>query len=310
MIKLFYRLTFPRYKTNEKKYNKFINILFYAEYLAMGKVCELFVRHFYPKKKKKLNTEKRESKIVVSLTTIPSRINTLPVMLKSIFNQTVMPDRVILWITDEISDRNSILKLLKAEIEAGLEVRFVKDVRVHTKYYYAMKEFPEDLIITVDDDILYPENLIESLYKVHSLHKHAVIAARAHEITTCGDVIKPYKKWHMLAPGVKEDAANLIATGVGGVLYPPHCLYKDWENTELFLSLCPTADDIWLKIMESLNGTSVFKLHKYTREAFIIGNTQTFALSKSNVGEGRNDKLLAKCKDHYKFSASIFNDPS
>lgn len=306
MIESFYKLTFPRYKTNEKRYNKAINMIFYAEYLFMGKVCELFVRLFYPKKRKPLNNEKREKKIIVSFTTIPSRVNTLPVMLKSVFNQTLMPDRVILWITDELENKNNIFKVLSHEMDFGLEIRFVKDVRVHTKYYYAMKEFPNDLIITVDDDILYPENLIENLYKAHCKNSTAVIAARAHEITVCNDEINPYKKWHMLAPGAKDDAIGLLATGIGGVLYPPDCLYKDWENIDLFLDLCPTADDIWLKIMESLNNTTVIKIHKYTKEAFIIGNTQVFALSKSNVGEGGNDKFMEKCRVYYGFTGRLF----
>lgn len=308
MIRLFYNLTFPRHKTNEKRIDKIINIITYAEYLALGKICEVFVRFFYPKRANALNNEKREQKIIVSFTTIPSRINTIPIMLKSLFRQTLMPDKIILWITDEIQNKDDVLKVLQNEINLGLEVRFVKDICVHTKYYYAMREYPKDLIVTVDDDILYPEDLIEKLYRKHCEHGNSVIAARAHEITFDGENIKPYRQWHMLAPGVKYNATNLIATGVGGVLYPPYCLYKDWINSDLFLALCPTADDIWLTIMEHLNGTEIIKLNTYTRESFVLGNTQKIALSKSNVGEGRNDKLFSQCQKYYKFTKELFED--
>lgn len=306
VIKAFYNLTIPRFRTNEKKLNKFFNIVTYAEYLFIGKICDGITKSWYPKCQKSLNTEERPRKIVVSLTTIPTRIRTIPVVLKSIFNQTMMPDRIILWISDKIDNRAEIEELLKNEIENGIEIRYIQDVRVHTKYYYAMREFPEDLIITIDDDILYPENLIENLYAVHLKNPNCVIAARAHEMTFSGNKINKYKSWHMLAPGINDDAKCLLATGVGGVLYPPHALYTDWINPEVFLKLCPTADDIWLKVMESLKKTQVIKLYKYTRESFIVSSTQSVALSKQNVDEGRNDRLLNNLIEHYDFDANLF----
>ncbi len=308
MIQLFYKLTFPRRHTNQNKLHKLFNMFIYAEYLLVGALCNFFLKHFYPKCKKQLNREKRKDEIIVSMTTIPSRLDTLPLMLKCMFNQSLMPDRIILWITDKINDRSELLSTLHDEIQAGLEVRFVEDVRVHTKYYYAMLEYPEAIIITVDDDIIYPENLIQRLYCCHQTHPKCVVAARAHEITTTNETILPYRQWNMLAPGTANKSNKLLATGVGGVLYPPHTLYTDWKDTSLFLKLCPTADDIWLKLMERLNNISVVKLDKYTREPFIIGKTQTIALSKANVGEGRNDILLGQCTRHYHINAELFRD--
>ena len=220
-----------------------------------------------------------------------------------------MPDRVILWITDEIceDERKKISKLLETEVEYGLEIRFVKDVRVHTKYYYALLENPQALVVTVDDDMIYPENLIEKLLEGHYNNPNCVIAARVHEITFSNENIQLYGNWNRLAPGSNMKGHNLLATGVGGVLYPPNCLYSDWKNSDLFLKLCPTADDIWLKIMEALEGTKVVKLKKYTRETFTFSGTQDIALAKINVGQGRNDVLLKQCQEYYKFSGELLN---
>ena len=89
------------------------------------------------------------------------------------------------------------------------------------------------------------------------------------------------------------------------MLYPPKVLFKDWDNINLFLDICPTADDIWLKIMETLNGVNIHKIHLYTKENFIIGNTQAIALSKQNVNGGRNDKLLDNCIRHYGITSAM-----
>ena len=305
MIKFFYMLTFARRHYGSNRFYKLINILIYLEYLIVNKLCNFYVQNFYKKCKKSLNCDLRKEKIIVSCTSIPSRLNTLPIMLKSIFNQTMMPDKIILWITDEECATGNVERILKTEIEQGLEIRYVRDLKVHTKYYYAMKEYCEDVIITIDDDILYPENLIEELWYAHLAIPHAIISERAHAITFNNDKINPYKLWHMLAPGYENDASTLIATGVGGVLYPPKVLFKDWDNINLFLDICPTADDIWLKIMETLNGVNIHKIHLYTKENFIIGNTQAIALSKQNVNGGRNDKLLDNCIRHYGITSAM-----
>ena len=47
-----------------------------------------------------LNTEKREKKIIATLTTYPARINCVHLAIKSIMLQTYKPDRIILWLAD------------------------------------------------------------------------------------------------------------------------------------------------------------------------------------------------------------------
>lgn len=305
-IKKFYNITFPRIFTNEIRIHKYINILIYGEHLVIEKLCNNYVRKLYPKCLKQLNTNERDRKIIISFTTIPSRINTIPIMLKSVFNQTMMPDRIILWITDKIENKDIVEELLSEEIEHGLEIRYIKDIQVHTKYYYALEENPDDIVITLDDDILYPEDLIEKLYKSYLENPGCIIAARTHEITFNNNDLKKYKDWNKLAPGKQNKDKSLLATGVGGVLYPPQVLYKDWKNIDLFLKLSAKADDIWLKIMETLAGTDVVKLYRYTKENFIIGSTQSIALSKQNVGEDRNDVFMSNCLNHYGLNAKNF----
>lgn len=49
----------------------------------------------------------------------------------------------------------------------GLEIRFCDDLRSHKKYYFAMQEYPEDIVILFDDDMFYPKNTIKKLYELY-----------------------------------------------------------------------------------------------------------------------------------------------
>lgn len=50
---------------------------------------------------------------------------------------------------------------------------------------------------------------------------------------------------------------DLLATGVGGILYPPHCMDNRLFDIEKIQQLCLYGDDIWLKAMQLLSGTPV-----------------------------------------------------
>ena len=73
---------------------------------------------------------------------------------------------------------------------------------------------------------------------------------------------KPYRKWrkyrwyHFLGKRIHASFRN-IQTGVGGVLYPPHCLKPEMIDVELFTKLAPTTDDIWFCAAGVANGVKV-----------------------------------------------------
>jgi glycosyltransferase involved in cell wall biosynthesis len=94
--------------------------------------------------------------LVVSLTTIPSRLNIVHHTIESIFSQSLLPGRLVLWISDET---HAIPSQLLAQERRGLEIRKIRDVGPLTKLIYALREFPGQTIVTVDDDIVYPGNI-------------------------------------------------------------------------------------------------------------------------------------------------------
>ena len=63
----------------------------------------------------------------------------------------------------------------------GIDIITVnKDLMSHKKNYYAMIKYPEYAIVTVDDDIIYCKNMLESLYNSYIEHPNVVSGRRGY----------------------------------------------------------------------------------------------------------------------------------
>lgn len=255
-----------------------------------------------------VNTSARDRKLIVSLTSYPARFESVQYAIRSILTQTVRPDRIILYLDDTVKPEQ-----IPAELEAlervGLEIAFRPlTLKPHKKYYYAMKENPDALIVTVDDDQIYPPDLLEKLCEGHEQFPQCVIAARAHEITFCADgKIKSYNTWKMHSKKVGKPSMLLCATGVGGVLYPPHCMHGELLRCDLISTLSPSADDLWLKVMQVLQGTKVVVCDKTLwGRTFEVTDSQETALNYENVGNNQNDIQMENLIRHYRLTKRDF----
>ena len=108
--------------------------------------------------------------ITVSLTTYPARVKWLPVVIGSILRQTRQPNRIVVYLSKEQFENDKI-RVLKTLRKQGVEVVFENnDMRSHKKYLYAFISYPDDVIITIDDDIVYDKRMIEDLYNSYLKH--------------------------------------------------------------------------------------------------------------------------------------------
>ncbi|MCR5622760.1 MAG: hypothetical protein K6G18_13045 [Treponema sp.] len=229
--------------------------------------------------------------IVVSLTTYPARFTSVCKTLRTLLCQTLRPDRIVVYLDcgeDEVTDE------MRSFTAQGVEYRFgLENLKAHNKYFYAMQEFPESLVVTVDDDMLYPTDTVESLYRSYRLHPECVSARRVHRMLfdKTGGVL-PYLEWFG-SWTVVQPSHLLFATGVGGVLYPPHCIDGRVFNKELIKSVCLNNDDIWLKFMELLCGTKVVWVANSCPTPSIIEGSQDVGLQHINNGRRENDVQMA-----------------
>ncbi|MDR0763178.1 MAG: hypothetical protein LBF01_01600, partial [Bacteroidales bacterium] len=101
--------------------------------------------------------------LIVSLTTHGKRIYEVYLAIESILRQTLKPNKIILWLSKNKFNENNIPLILKKQQQRGLEIAFCEDVKSYTKLIPTLQMYPQAVIITVDDDILYPFDLIENL---------------------------------------------------------------------------------------------------------------------------------------------------
>ena len=184
----------------------------------------------------------------------------------------------------------------RAVEEYGVEFRFTADdLRPHKKYFYAMREFPEACVITVDDDLVYSEDMIASLMKYHKKYPDAVCARRVHQMAFDEENhLKPYQEWEYEYRVEGEPSHMLFATGGGGTLYPPGCLPEDAFDIRNIKRFCQNADDIWLKVMELLAHKKVVWVKNKYVMPLEIAHSQGLALNTGNVLEGHNDMYLER----------------
>lgn len=229
--------------------------------------------------------------IVVSMASYEKRLSTLHLCLENIFKQSVKPDKFLLYLErNHKTIPHQILELQKY----GLEICFAeKDLKSHNKYFYAMQRYPNDILITLDDDVLYPPNLISKLLKSYNKYPFAVSAGRVHRIRfDSKGFVAPYDLWDKEADVYDLPSMELLANGVGGVLYPPKCMDNRLYDDEKIQRLCLYGDDIWLKAMQILKGTPVVAINQKQQHPLIIEGTQKHGLYLMNKLQRRNDLYI------------------
>lgn len=246
----------------------------------------------------------KERPLIVSLTSFGQRIHDVFLTVESLFQQSLKADKIVLWLAAGDFNEANLPAVLKKQRQRGLEIHFVdEDLGPYTKFYYALERYPDALLVTVDDDIFYPLDLLDQLYSAYLREPDKIHCGRAHRIALnkSGDLL-PYKQWWRHC-NEAESSLLIMPTGVGGVLYFPGCFDPEIRNKEAFKRLAPCADDVWLKAMSLKQGTEcrVFAQRgEWMLRNPIIAGSQEVSLKRRNKGTALgNDQQIAAVFNEY-----------
>lgn len=235
--------------------------------------------------------------VIVSLTSYPPRFPTLALTLKSLLVQETRPQAIVLWVASDD------FKLLPVEVlelrQYGLKIEECEDLRSYKKLVPALKRYGGGYIAVCDDDTYYWPTWLSTLVSEIGADASTVFCLRAHEIKLDpkGNIL-PYSEWGYECQTNKVSSL-VFPTGVGGILYPPGLFDKRALDQELFLSLCPSADDIWFFWMASLAGAK-FKLRRPAKRYIAWAGSQEEGLWKINAhGDKANDRQIAALVEHF-----------
>lgn len=253
--------------------------------------------------KAETNKNLRREKITVSLTSYGKRLDLVHIAIKSIMAQTMKADSIVLYLAQE--DSHGKIKQEEELLNAGLRIaRNVKDLKSHKKYFYTVQEYPENLIITVDDDAIYDDRLIEDLYAEHLKYPDAVICRRGHRITKRNGKVSSYGLWESCVKSAMPEK-GICAIGVGGVLYPCGKYREAFLDEKGIKETSLYGDDLWLKAVELMWGISTYTIGEFSVK--LIEGSQEEALYKENAENKRNDVYLDRLQQYFKINfATLF----
>lgn len=252
-----------------------------------------------------MNKNSSQEKIIVSLTSFPEAIPYAVEAIRSILKGSLLPDKIVLYL-DTQKFPNEVLPVELEELRKEspiFEVRFdPAEIRSYKKLIPALRDFPNDIIVTIDDDVQYHPNMLSKLVRYHKQLPDAIIAHRVRKIK----LDAPYSKWRKYKCYdfiFKKFHFNHLAmqTGVGGVLYPPHSLDEKMLDSTLFMSMAPTNDDVWFWAAAVSKGTYVVPVPGWHHKLIGIGKPSKIALMTINLkpGDDRNLQALNRILKQY-----------
>lgn len=243
-----------------------------------------FVRRFvFPNKG--VTHIKREPRVIVSLTSYPRRINTIVPVIDSLLRQSLKPDMLILWLAEaEFPKREqSLPRRLRRYAKFGLQIEWCDNIKSYKKLVPALRKYPEDIIVTADDDILYPETWLESLYTAHILHTDEIVCQYAYQ--PCLDRQSPQLRSRIVKQPGLLSGTQIVGSG-GGALFPPRSLCEDITDVSLFGTLAPHNDDYWIWAMAKLKGTPMRLVDDFMDNMVCVEETQQDGLWESGNMQG------------------------
>lgn len=203
-------------------------------------------------------------KVVINLTTTHSRVHLCAQAVYSLINQTVRPDVIRLWVSREPYLRDQgmshepdwVAELRR--LYPPIEVHYTANTGPYRKLIPTLRRGePDDITVTADDDIIYGPHWLESMLRVAREHPQAIVAARVRQVRRNPfGVNTSYMQWPILTRPATL-AGDFVVTFGGGTVIPPGIFRPDLVQSDAFLTVCPTTDDLWYSMMAIESGVSV-----------------------------------------------------
>ena len=182
--------------------------------------------------------------VVVSMTSYPARIRGAWVSLESLFRQDYKAFRLVLVLAESQFPRKELPLIIRLMLRKGLTILWVaEDNRSWDHLWPAYSSFPQASVISVDDDKVFPGDLVRRLVEASRQNPGRIIGSRGWEMRMDSGALSFGKGWVRAAASTPSEA--LFMPPGNGSLYPPGSLPTLAGDVELMRKICPRADDVW-----------------------------------------------------------------
>lgn len=228
--------------------------------------------------------------LIISLTTRPNNINNVEKVIDSILKQNVDTSfYIIILILSkyDFKKKNELpKKLLLLEKTNILRIIFIdSNINSQTRLIVAMKEYPNNSILLISDNIIFPYGWLEMFVNSHQKYPNDTISASIQyyfgKNLTINEFSEGFKSENL---GIFNHVTNmifnfaLINTNLGGTLYPSNFFKNEiFFDEELFLRTTNNSDEFWQScfiMIENKILRQSSKIYDYTK--YMIDNSTDY----------------------------------
>lgn len=180
--------------------------------------------------------ENKKKKIIISIATIPTRIEGLPYLVDNLMNSTVKPDKILFHLPTKYKlfpNSKNHINYIKEKLSKYIsdKIVYINEIKNNDKdifdygpcnkwlgiydFFYIEKDiFDENFVVIVlDDDILYYNNTLEILLnKSNEYNRHVITGYHSYS---------KFKENNYLTVNINNNRIPLLK-GVNGTLLPKH----------------------------------------------------------------------------------------
>ncbi len=248
----------------------------------------------------------QENDIVVSVTSYGKRVRTmLPYMLYSVCTQEQLPHKVVVYLDSNNWDDKKLPKILNEYKRIGVEFYYCDDLRSYKKLIPALQMFPMNPILVFDDDFYYNNQYVKWMNNAYNKsNKKTVIGSWGCTPEKIDGIYIPYNQWKDCT--ISSSHSSIAFYSGYGTLFPPQIFDEEIKKSEIFLKLCPFADDIWFwGMMERQNisraylGTFGYGIHCPINRIYAYKVNKDDCLTVLNVVLEHNNTQCAELIKYY-----------
>lgn len=244
--------------------------------------------------------------VIVSVTTTKARLNLFFYSFQSLRKQTYSQFKIFVFLSKESYLFDDGIDIVPDWITGkNVQIVFVKNSGPYRKLLPIINSTADDdIIITVDDDVLYPDDWVQNVVRLAIQQPSRIVCGRARVIKrNFFGKFQNYTNWSVCDE--VDVGLNLLPIGCAGVVYRKYLLDLYFLSDEAHVKYAPTSDDIWFKVASLRKNTEIYVDPKL--EAGNIYLTHNFGLEKINIYSIDNKKknLSKRCID--KLITHIYN---
>lgn len=251
----------------------------------------------YYSKKVELRAKTKQSNIIVTLSTIPSRIELIDPTIKSLLNQTILPKYIYINLP-EFSRREKCKYIVP---ERFLNHPIIKIIHSEKDWGPATKSIPAILkekatnnpLLIIDDDYVYHNKLIETYQKYENEYKDSMLCLNGW--------LLPFDMLHknlieINGTSIKEFKQVNLAEGSSSYLIRPDFFKDDFFDFDTAPDEAFFSDDIWISGHLNRHNVSIYVIpfDVLIPRILSFSTRNTIRLADRENNEGKNENIVYK----------------